>query len=406
MLSEWLWRQWTGWVKVRLHGPECEGVITDLIAQGQKVWGLSRRPGGDVDFVIGRPGVAALHRAARKRPVRVHFQKRGGVALSLKKLRARPMLAVGFVGALLAVLWFLGRIWIVDAPIAGQPAKVHQELVQAAYEDGLRPGVGRARVNLTEVAERMQKQLGGYFWVRLSLHGVVAEIQAAPVIDRPGYRTPSRLVAECAGTILTVEVYMGESLVARGERVRAGQTLIQGSRSMLALDGRRSDQVVAPAAGQVWAKVVHRVRVYQPLKARVERAQPGRFVRRQLLLEQGTTLSLTWGQPPFRQYRVTARTVPIRYRGVELPVEWRRVVYNKIKEHLRRLTPNQAMALAVRRAEREIASQLPTGGRWLTKARQVQQVQGGVWITLSWQAEQNIAISPEIFRRAPSDKIL
>ncbi|MCL4520324.1 MAG: hypothetical protein M1415_01850 [Firmicutes bacterium] len=46
MLSEWLWRQWTGWVKVRLHGPECEGVITDLIAQGQKVWGLSRRPGG------------------------------------------------------------------------------------------------------------------------------------------------------------------------------------------------------------------------------------------------------------------------------------------------------------------------------------------------------------------------
>lgn len=396
-MTEWLWRQLTGWVNVCMQGAGTENVISEVTQMGHKMWKLRRDKTGAVYALVSLSTVSSLHRAAVAHRVRIHFLDRGGIGWLSKRAKGRPLLAVGLIGAVLGVVWLTSRIWVVDAPIAGQPLKVRQELVQAAYSAGLTPGISGNRVALTQIAARMEQELPGYFWIRLSRHGIVAEIQAATVVARPPYRPPSRLVAKAAGKILHVDVYMGESMVSPGELVNKGQTLIQGAWSSVALGDPSSDgRVRAPAVGQVWADVVHRVRIYQPFLSRVVVRQRQYFVRRQLFVEHGPSFLLSLGHPSFRQYRVKSRTTPIIYRGVELPLKWRQVVYNEIKMDTRHLTVSKATSMALAQATREISLSLPAGGRWLRRERQVKMVKRGVWVTLTWHAAQDVAIAPAV----------
>ncbi len=405
MITDWGWRQWIGWVKVRLRGLQSEAVVAEMNSAGYKIWHMVRDAEGDVWMLLPLSAVSGLRQSAISHQVGVDVMDRGGLVFRAQKLRARPMLGVGGVGGLLAIWWMLGRIWVVAAPVSGQPPRVRQELVQAAYEAGLRPGVFAGQVNWSQVAATMEHRLHGFIWIRLSRHGVVAEIQAAKVGPRPAYRSPTRLVANQPGKILQVEVYMGDPLVAKGDRVRSGQILIQGVRSIAAVGAPSAERVVAPAIGQVWADVVHRVRLYQPLLEHRQIQEPRRFIRRQILWEDGPRWTLTLGSPRFRHYRVALQTVPVAYRGVELPVEWRQVVYNEIKEVTRRLTYQQATALGISKAERAIGSMLPQGGRWLSRKRALHATKAGVWVTLSWHAQQNIATLPSSARQDRSDNI-
>lgn len=394
-MTEWLWRQLTGWVNVCMQGVGTEKVISEVTKTGHKMWKLRRDKTGAVYALVSRSTVSILHRAAVAHRVRVHFLDRGGIGWLSKRAKGRPLLPFGFIAAVLGVVWLTSRIWVVDAPIVGQPAKVRQELVQAAYSAGLTPGIAGNRVALDQIAVRMEQELPGYFWIRLSRHGIVAEIQAARMVARPPYRPPSRLVASASGKILQVDVYMGESMVSPGEFVNKGQTLIQGSWSSVALGAPSSDgRVRTPAVGQVWANVVHRVSIYQPFLSRIVVRQRQYFVRRQLFIDRGPSFVLSLGHPNFRQYRVRSRTTPIIYRGVELPLKWRKVVYNEIKMDTRYVSVRQATGMALAQATREVSLSLPTGARWLRRKRQVKRVKRGVWVTLTWHAAQDVAIAP------------
>jgi sporulation protein YqfD len=315
------------------------------------------------------------------------------------------MLGLGLMTAFLTVFWLCARIWVVDAPLPGIGPPMRQALIQAAAEAGLAAGARRSQINPGRISLTLEQKLHGYSWIRVSLHGVVAEIQAAKTVARPtpAFRVPPRLVAGQAGKVLAVEVFVGDALVGQGQVVQQGQTLIQGARSSLARNSGGAERVVTSAVGQVWADVAHRIKVYQPLVERLKIPQNRSWTSYQLLVADGPSIRLRPFQPPFRHYRTSIRLSPIIYRGVEMPLEWRRVVYNEIKEASRRLTVKEAIAQASLRAEREIALTLPKGGRWIHKTREIRRTKSGIWVMLDWHAEQNIATAPRRGSRVASD---
>ncbi len=390
-MTELIGRYLAGFVQVRLEGANSERVLDDLSREGFRIWAIRRNDDGALWCAVSRQTVPALHRSARIHHVEVHFGRRQGLARAVRRASQRPWLWAGLLTGLIGVWWLSGHIWIVDAPTLGSRPKARQELIAAAAKVGLRAGVRRDGINLRSISMAMERQLDNFFWVRVSLTGIVARIQAAEMTSRPPLARSAPLVAGEAGRVLKVETYLGEPLVGAGDRVIKGQPLIGGVEFAL---GRH--RMMVPPVGRVIAEVTYRTTVYQAFAERRVKVQAPHRTDYQLLIDHGPAIPLSWPRLPFRQYRRSVKVRPIVYRGVEIPLEWRRVVYNEIKESTRQLTAREATVLAMKRAERRMMADLPAGGRWLQQARYIRRSRGGVSVTLIRQAEQNIAVVPPL----------
>ncbi len=388
-MTEWIGRYLAGSVRIRLNGAGGEQVLDDLNRGGFRIWRVMRDEGGAIWCTVLRDTVPALHHSARIHHVRVHFERRQGLARTVRQAAERPWLWAGLLAAMTGVWWLAGHVWIVDAPALRAEPKARQELLAAAAKAGLRAGVRRDGLNLRWISTAMERQLDHFFWVRVSLTGIVARIQAVELIGRPSLPGSAQLVAAQAGRVLKIEAYLGEPLVAVGDRVIKGQPLIGGEEFAL---GRH--RVTTPAVGRVIAEVTYRTRVSQPLREHRVQLQDRRRIDYQLLIDHGPAIPLSLPRPRFRHYLRTAKVRAMVYRGVEMPLEWRQVVYNETKVSTRQLTVREATIQAMERAARRMASDLPAGGRWLQQARYVRRSRTGVTVTLVRHAEQNIAVMP------------
>lgn len=386
---------WSGWVRVRVRGRNAEAVLRGVTEAGHRVWRVERESAHTLSATLPVPALPALRAAVRGAHVKVTLEQRGGVCLATRRTRRRPGLWGGIGIALMGVLWLSSHIWIVDAPRFHAYPTARAELIRAAAASGLAPGVPAARVRPGAVGSAMERRLPGYFWIRVSLHGVLAEIQAVPVEPRPVPPVAPRLVATASGRVLAVEVYIGEPTVAVGDTVKKGQTVIVGSPST-ATSPRSA--VKTPASGSVLADVVHRVVVSEPLETTVTRPGRRQRVQTRLVVEGRLTVPVGLAGTPSWPHRTEVSQGPVVYRGIEMPLVWQRVVYNEIRKTPRRLSVSEAIRLASQQGDQEMARALPPGGRWLARARTVRRTKTGVTVTLNWHAEQEIAGAPPMRR--------
>lgn len=384
-----------GWVRVRITGRGGEAVLRRVTEAGHRVWRVERDSAHTISASLPLAALPALRAAVRGAHVKVALGERGGLRLATRRARGRPGLWSGFMIATAGVLWLSGHIWIVDAPHFHPYPEARAGLLEAAGRAGLFPGASAAGIRPAAVGAAMERLLPRYFWIRVSLHGVLAEIEAVPVEAKAVPAVAPRLVATASGRVREVEVYIGEPLVRVGDQVRKGETLIQGGESTAEAPG---SEVKTPASGSVLADVTHRVAVSEPYGATLVKPGPRRAVRTRLIVEGEVALPAGVAGAPAWPHRVEVTERPVVYRGIEMPLVWQRVVYNEIREIPRRLSVAEAIDLASRKAEREMARTLPPGGRWLSRARTVKRTRTGVTVTLVWHAEEEIAGAPPVGR--------
>jgi similar to stage IV sporulation protein len=397
-VSDFIFRLFAGWIKVRAEGDDVESLVTSLVTAGFRLWNLQPAETG-YTFYTTLSAKSRIREYTAVHSLDIHILQQGGAPIEWNRSRRRPFLWVGLATAVGLIIYVTSRIWVINAPTPGLSPGARQQLVTVAEDAGLRMGTVRNQINVPKIRAAMVKQLPQYSWIGISLHGMMATIQVVPLVSRPQLHIYARIVASAPGQVTRILVYMGDPEVVAGDWVKAGQTLIRGAVTapMPLPEGSEKksvqDTIVTPAEGDVWANVTHRLTVFQPLRQTISYPTGRKYIRQFIWIQDASPWQYWGWQPvPFAHYVEKKEISPLRWEGVNLPVKVLKIVYNETKTKVRRLRPGQAVAEATQRATSEMTRKVAALGPVVQKSRQIRRTQNGVWVSIVWVVNQNIAL--------------
>ncbi len=358
---------------------------------------------GGVRLCVRLGEVGRVRPAARAGGARLRIVRRAGLPFVLGRLRRRPVLVLGaLIGV--GVLYALSNcVWFVQ--VQGGERVSAAEVRYAAAQLGVRPGVWRASIHTQEVARRLPILVPDLAWAAVRLRGTLATVQVmerlqpAPADERVAQA--GDLVAAHAGVVSAIQVQTGQAMVQPGDRVRAGQVLIQGivpmARSRI---GGGSVPTPVHAAGTVIARAWQGAYAEAPRTISLALPDGRTWVRRELVVA-GHPLPLSgFGRTPLRGYRLERRVQgPPTWRGFTLPVQVVTQRYVGVTHVLRRLPVAAAGELATATARAFLLPHLPRGARVIAERRSLFALPGDrVGVELLVESEDNIGV----FRPLPA----
>ncbi|MCL5116856.1 MAG: sporulation protein YqfD [Firmicutes bacterium] len=393
-------RLFGGWRLVRVRGRQAEQLISALTVRGYRMWKV-RRYGDELEGLLTQAGYDVLAVLAEELGTEVRSLRQGGLPFRWRQVKGRPFLLAGLATAWLMVLYMTSHIWAIEVVVPNLSIAQQERLIHTAEVSGLRVGASRSHLNIPHIRRLMLQDLPEYSWIGIHTQGMVAFIDAVKLVNRPPNHLPTKLVATASGKVTAVYVYMGAAEVLPGETVQRGQTLISGVVSgelPIQPEGAKKpmeESVVTPAEGQVMADVTYRVKLFQPLRER-RLVTTGRvYVERFLELDQSAVVTIpSLGAMPFQRYQVQKNVEAIGFAGVDLPVRLIQIVYNEEVEHTVPLTLKSAAERGRQRALQAMRKRVPRDGVRVARSERIAAAKGGVWVTLTWVMNRNIAVPP------------
>ncbi len=403
MFREGLSWWWTGHLRLEGRAARPAALFDRLLADHVPLHG-GRVAAGRVQLCVRLADFRRVRPAARDGGARLHIARRVGLPFLVGGLRRRPVLVLGLlIGA--GLLYVLsGCVWFVR--IQGAERVSAAEVRYAAARLGVRPGIWRASIHPQEVARRLPIMVPDLAWAAVRLQGtlvtvqVMERLQPAPSDQRVAQA--GDIVAAHAGVVSDIQVQTGQAMVRAGDRVQAGQILIQGIVPMApSRTGGGAVPTPVHAAGTVIARAWFGA--YAEASRTISLALPdGRtFVRRALVIA-GHPLPLSgFGRLPLRSYRLERRVQgPPTWRGFTLPVQLVTQRYLGVAHVLRRLSVAAAGELATASARAYLLPHLPRGARVIAERRSVFPLPGDrVGVELLVESEDNIGV----FRPFPAE---
>lgn len=400
-MSGILMRLFSGWRRVRIKGRGAERVLSELAGRGFRVWQIQRRR-DELYALMTEDGYNRLLVLTESRPLEVVSLSQGGLPFRWRQWRQRPFLLLGLFTSLAMIWWATSRIWVVEVTVPNLAPGEQQQLIQAAESSGLQLGSNRSTLNIPQVRRHMLGQLPQYSWIGIHTRGVVAEIDAVRIVNRPPDHLPPKLVAAQSGKVTAVFVYIGAAEVLPGEEVQRGQTLISGVVSgepPVQPEGTQKPlekSVVTPAEGEVLADVTYRKKLFQPLRKQIVRPTGRVYIQRFVEWDKSALTEVPNLRPlSYAHYRTRKKVEPLSFAGVHLPVQVIEMVYNEEAIRSVPLTSKAAEAYAKERLTRELERQVPKRATHVKQSWRVVHSKKGVWVTLTWVINRNIAKPPK-----------
>jgi similar to stage IV sporulation protein len=307
-----------------------------------------------------------LRPLVRKSKCRIRVLNYDGLPFLWKRLQRRKMLWVGIAAFFILLNYLASYVWFID--IIGTKTLAKERVLAVAYEQGLRPGMPKQRLQAKTIENHMRLEMPELAWVGISSQGtrVVIEVVEKTVAKEED-KAPAHIVAAKDGIIVETIALAGEVIVARGATVKRGDILIKGVISEpAAVQTKPDEKKQQPASQQIKAKGI--------IKARVWYEGYGEALTEEILWERTGNYSSSvtarigpWqallSRPvnqPFAQYETETvqKKIP-NWRNSALTVESTINTYHELQARVVTRTESEARELARERALIAVRQKIP-----------------------------------------------
>ncbi|KYZ77028.1 hypothetical protein AXX12_02480 [Anaerosporomusa subterranea] len=250
-----------GVVKIEISGAAPEKLINLCMLQGIFLWGIIKR-GDKMQACIFLHDFFDLRPLVRKSKCRIRVVNYDGLPFLWKRLQRRKMLWVGIAAFFILLNYLASYVWFID--IIGTKTMAKERVLAVAYEQGLRPGMPKERLQEKSLESRMRLEMPELAWVGINSQGtrVVIEVVEKTVAKEED-KAPAHIVAAKDGIIVEAIALAGEVIVARGATVKRGDVLIKGVISEPAVVQSKPDEKnQSPKSLQIRAKGIIKARVW------------------------------------------------------------------------------------------------------------------------------------------------
>lgn len=225
----WLKQHYTGYVRVRLTGRSPERFFNLCRSSKILLWNIACVK-EEYRFFLLLPDFYRIRPFARKAGVRVRIQEKLGLPFFLYRNRKRKLFAVGAASFFL-LLFVLSRfIWNIS--FSGNLLFTDDMLTGQLREIGVCYGMPKRGVDCDRIEEELRSRCPRIVWVSAHVSGTRLQIRIRENETADGIplreESPRNLVAETAGTVVSILVRAGKAAVQPGDEVEKGQILVEG----------------------------------------------------------------------------------------------------------------------------------------------------------------------------------
>ena len=225
----WLKQHYTGYVRVRLTGRSPERFFNLCRSSKILLWNIACEK-EEYRFFLLLPDFYRIRPFAKKAGVRVRIQEKLGLPFFLYRNRKRKLFAVGAASFFL-LLFVLSRfIWNIS--FSGNLLFTDDMLTGQLREIGVCYGMPKRGVDCDRIEEDLRSRCSRIVWVSAHVSGTRLQIRIRENETADGIplreESPRNLVAETAGTVISILVRAGKAAVQPGDEVEKGQILVEG----------------------------------------------------------------------------------------------------------------------------------------------------------------------------------
>ena len=225
----WLKQHYTGYVRVRLTGRSPERFFNLCRSSKILLWNIACEK-EEYRFFLLLPDFYRIRPFARTAGVRVRIQEKLGLPFFLYRNRKRKLFAVGAASFFL-LLFVLSRfIWNIS--FSGNLLFTDDMLTGQLREIGVCYGMPKRGVDCDRIEEELRSRCPRIVWVSVHVSGTRLQIRIRENETADGIplreESPRNLVAETAGTVVSILVRAGKAAVQPGDEVEKGQILVEG----------------------------------------------------------------------------------------------------------------------------------------------------------------------------------
>ena len=225
----WLKQHYTGYVRVRLTGRSPERFFNLCRSSKILLWNIACEK-EEYRFFLLLPDFYRIRPFARKAGVRVRIQEKLGLPFFLYRNRKRKLFAVGAASFFLLLFVLSHFIWNIS--FSGNLLFTDDMLTGQLREIGVCYGMPKRGVDCDRIEEELRSCCSRIVWVSAHVSGTRLQIRIRENETADGIplreESPRNLVAETAGTVVSILVRAGKAVVQPGDEVEKGQILVEG----------------------------------------------------------------------------------------------------------------------------------------------------------------------------------
>lgn len=249
-----LWYYLHGYVIIEVSGFSVERFVNMAAYRGIYIWDICPQ-GVVIRMKVSKQGCQLLDECAQKTGCRYTIIEERGLPSAIRKYQKRKILVLGVLFFMIGLYLLSSFIWIVE--VKGNERIAEADILLACEEMGLKPGAWKPRVNLEEVTEGLLEGFSDIAWASVKIKGTNVRVDLVETIPQPEIvdkHTPSNVIAQKDGMIVSIAAEAGSPLRKAGDVVKSGDILISGEIKSVVGDETEQSQLVR-ARGAVFAKV-------------------------------------------------------------------------------------------------------------------------------------------------------
>ena len=239
-----------GYVSFTASGGFIERFVNLCTKNRIPLWNLKRKE----DYLRADTtvkGYKIIRESAKRSGVRVSITKKHGLPFFMRAYRKRAGILIGFGFACLLVAFLSSMIWSIS--VSGNIELTDEQILEAFYENGVRIGEFKAKIDCEEAAYNVTRALPSLSFASVNIIGSRAEIVVNERSEKPSFpdnSKPCNIISAENGTVVSIDANIGRAEIEVGDAVVKGDLLISG----ITENADGSENLMA-ARGKVFASV-------------------------------------------------------------------------------------------------------------------------------------------------------
>lgn len=329
-----------GYVLFRGTGGFSERFLNLCAREGIGIWDVKYKDGVMTAKVLAG-NYRLLRPCAAKAGMKLRVCERKGFSFLLYRYRKRVGVLVGI--ALFTLILTVSSNFVWTIKVEGNTQTETAVILQTMEELGLRAGVVRSGLDISEMQLEALRRLQELSWISVNIRGSVATVEVRERTMPPEMldeSIPCNVVAAADGYIVRIEAYEGAAKVRVGDSVVKGDLLISG-----VIESKLETTRFVHARGNIIAHTSRRLEVEIPLIR--ESVTPTGEKKNKYALELfGMRIPLHFSTPQGQDWATQEKENRLQILGLNLPFAVHTTTYQQVERIPEQLTQEQAQRMA------------------------------------------------------------
>ncbi len=381
-------RKARGYVEFTISGVYPQKLLAGIRNEGIEIW----------DIVPLKYGFRAkmhlkdykkLKRLSKDCYLRSKINSRNGLVVNKKARRRYLGMLFGVMLSAVILLAMSRVVWVVE--VFGAESIDDNEIKAMLADMGVSPGVLRSSINTNNIERELMMAEERIGWVGVNVKGSRVEVELHQVEPPPELiddkNIAANIVASKTGFITSMDVYVGQAFVKKGDAVVKGDILISG----ITLDDR-GKTMLYEARGDVIAEVYEELTATVSLKEKVV-VPTEDVVEKKYLNILGLKIPIAGSRVMFEDYIVKTTETPLVFNITMITDN-----YIRVEEEIREVEPQKAHEILLKKEELAFIGEKIVSKDYLLN-------DDGFFATAkgSYIVEQNIGTSVQIALKGEDD---